>query len=185
MLRFLIRRFLFGALVLWLVSVSVFVLFFVAPHDPARLVAGRLASPDTLALVRHRLGLDQPVFDQYRHFLGGLLHGDLGYSYYNSEPVRSLLFGRLPVTISLALGAVVIWLVIGIGVGVVSARRPRSATDRAATVFVLTGCPPPRSCSASCSCTCSSSGCTWPGSTGFPVVDTYRSPRIRPAGLST
>ncbi|HEX2499417.1 MAG TPA: ABC transporter permease [Actinomycetes bacterium] len=143
MLRFLIRRFLFGALVLWLVSVSVFVLFFVAPHDPARLVAGRLASPDTLALVRHRLGLDQPVVDQYRHFLGGLLHGDLGYSYYNSEPVRSLLFGRLPVTISLALGAVVIWLVIGIGVGVVSARRPRSATDRAATVFVLTGLSTP------------------------------------------
>ena len=143
MLRFLIRRFLFGALVLWLVSVSVFFLFFVAPHDPARLVAGRLASPDTLALVRHRLGLDQPVFDQYRHFLGGLLHGDLGYSYYNSEPVRSLLFGRLPVTLSLAVGAAVLWLVIGIGVGVLSARRPRSATDRAATVFVLTGLSTP------------------------------------------
>jgi peptide/nickel transport system permease protein len=143
MCRFLIRRFLFGALVLWLVSVSVFMLFFVAPHDPARLVAGRLASPDTLALVRHRLGLDQPIFDQYRHFLGGLLHGDLGYSYYNSEPVRSLLFGRLPVTISLALGAAVLWLVIGIGVGVRSARRPRSATDRLATVFVLTGLSTP------------------------------------------
>ena len=143
MLRFLIRRFLFGALVLWLVSVCVFLLFFVAPHDPARLVAGRLASADTLALVRHRLGLDQPVFDQYRHFLGGLLHGDLGYSYYNSEPVRSLLFGRLPVTLSLAVGAAALWLVIGIGVGVLSARRPRSATDRAATVFVLTGLSTP------------------------------------------
>ncbi|HKA69297.1 MAG TPA: ABC transporter permease [Actinomycetes bacterium] len=143
MLRFLIRRLLFGALVLWLVSLSVFVLFFVAPHDPARLVAGRLASPETLALVRRRLGLDQPIFDQYRHFLGGLLHGDLGYSYYNSEPVRSLLFGRLPVTVSLALGAAVLWLAIGIGVGVLSARRPRSAVDRAATAFVLTGLSTP------------------------------------------
>ena len=139
MLRFLIRRVLFGALMLWLVSVTVFVLFFVAPHDPARLVAGRLASPETLATVRHRLGLDQPVLDQYRHFLGGLVRGDLGYSYYNSEPVRSLIAGRLPVTASLAVGAVLIWLAIGIGIGVLSARRPRSGTDRAATLFVLTG----------------------------------------------
>src|SRR5262245_2083525 len=143
MLRFLIRRLLFGTLVLWLVSVSVFLLFFVAPHDPARLVAGRLASPETLALVRRRLGLDQPIFDQYRHFLGRLVHGDLGYSYYNSEPVRSLLFGRLPVTVSLALGAAALWLAIGIGVGVLSARRPGSAVDRAATVFVLTGLSTP------------------------------------------
>ena len=56
--RFLVRRLLFGLLVLWITSGAVFVLFFVAPHDPARLIAGKLATPQTVALVNHRLGLD-------------------------------------------------------------------------------------------------------------------------------
>jgi peptide/nickel transport system permease protein len=137
--RFLVRRVLFGILVLWLISVAVFVLFFVAPHDPARTIAGRQATAQTVALVRHRLGLDQPVLEQYWHFVSRLAHGDLGYSYYNSEPVRSLIFARLPVTLSLTLGGAVLWLVLGVGIGVTAARRPRSVFDRGATVFVLGG----------------------------------------------
>lgn len=143
MLRFLARRLLLAVLVLWLISIAVFVLFFVAPHDPARLIAGRLATPQTVAAVRHRLGLDQPVLEQYGHFVGRLLHGDLGYSYYSSEPVSKLLLSRLPVTASLAMGAAVIWLALGVGSGVLAARRPRSLVDRAATVFVLTGLSTP------------------------------------------
>jgi peptide/nickel transport system permease protein len=139
MTAFLVRRGLFGLLVLWIVSVAVFLLFFVTPHDPARTIAGRLATPQTVALVNHRLGLDRPLVDQYGSFAWRLLHGDLGYSYYNSEPVRALLVSRLPVTASLALGAAVLWLVVGIGVGVVAARRPRSLADRGGTLFVLTG----------------------------------------------
>ena len=139
MIRFLFRRILFGVLVLWLISVAVFGLFFVAPHDPARTIAGRQATAQTVALVRHRLGLDQPVLAQYGHFLGRLLHGDLGYSYYNSEPVRSLIFARLPVTLSLTVGGAVLWLILGVGIGVTAARRPRSVFDRGATVFVLGG----------------------------------------------
>jgi peptide/nickel transport system permease protein len=137
--RFLVRRILFGILVLWLISVAVFVLFFVAPHDPARTIAGRQATAQTVALVRHRLGLDQPILEQYWHFLVRLLHGDLGYSYYNSEPVRSLIFARLPVTLSLTVGGAILWLILGVGIGVMAARRPRSVFDRAATVFVLGG----------------------------------------------
>ena len=139
MLRFLVRRLLFGVLVLWLISVAVFVLFFVAPHDPARTIAGRQSTAETVALVRHRLGLDQPVLTQYGHFLARLAHGDLGYSYYNSEPVRSLIWARLPVTLSLTLGGAVLWLILGVGIGVMAARRPRSLLDRGATVFVLGG----------------------------------------------
>jgi peptide/nickel transport system permease protein len=139
MFRFLVRRILFGVLVLWLISIAVFVLFFVAPHDPARTIAGRQATAQTVALVRHRLGLDQPVLEQYWLFLTRLAHGDLGYSYYNSEPVRSLIFARLPVTLSLTLGGAILWLVLGVGIGVMAARRPRSVFDRAATVFVLGG----------------------------------------------
>jgi len=139
MLRFFVRRLLLGVLVLWITSGAVFVLFFVAPHDPARLLAGKLATPQTVALVNHRLGLDRPLPDQYASFMGRLLHGDLGYSYYNSAPVRSLLASRLPVTASLALGAAVVWLVVGVGVGVAAARRPRSLVDRGGTLLVLTG----------------------------------------------
>jgi peptide/nickel transport system permease protein len=139
MLRFFARRLLLGLLVLWITSGAVFVLFFVAPHDPARLIAGKLATPQTVALVNHRLGLDRPLPDQYASFMGRLLHGDLGYSYYNSAPVRSLLASRLPVTASLALGAAAVWTVVGVGVGVAAARRPRSMVDRGGTLLVLTG----------------------------------------------
>ena len=123
MARFLARRLLFGLLVLWIVSGAVFVLFFVAPHDPARLIAGKLATPQTIALVNHRLGLDRPLPEQYASFIWRLLHGDLGYSYYSNAPVSQLLASRLPVTVSLALGGAVLWLAVGIGVGVAAARR--------------------------------------------------------------
>lgn len=139
MIRFLIRRLLFGVLVLWLISVATFLLFFVAPHDPARVIAGRLATPEAVALVRHRLGLDQPVLVQYWDFLVRLLHGDLGYSFYSSESVNSLIASRLPVTASLTAGAALLWLVSGVLVGCLSASRPRGLLDRSATVFVLTG----------------------------------------------
>src|SRR4029450_14154790 len=96
MVRLLARRLLFGLLGLWVVSGAGFLLFFVAPHDPARLIAGRLATPRTVALVNHRLGLDRPLPDQYASFVRRVLPGDLSYSYYNSAPVGQLLARRLP-----------------------------------------------------------------------------------------
>jgi peptide/nickel transport system permease protein len=137
MLRFLIRRLLFGIVVLWVVTVVVFAIFFLAPNDPARLIAGRMATPATVAAVRHNLGLDRPVYVQYGDFVWNLLHGNLGYSYYRGQPVTQLLLSRLPVTASLSVGAAVLWLVIGVGIGVLAAVRPRSLEDRAATVFAL------------------------------------------------
>jgi peptide/nickel transport system permease protein len=127
-LRFLARRTLLGLLVLWTVTVAVFVLFFVAPHDPARLIAGRLATPQTITIVNNRLGLDRPLLEQYGSFVWRLLHGNLGYSYYSSAPVGELLRSRLPVTASLVLGAAVLWLTLGVSVGVL-----------ASTLLVLTG----------------------------------------------
>jgi len=137
MILFLVRRVLLGVLVLWIITVAVFVLFFVAPHNVARLLAGKQASPQTVALVAHRLGLNRPVLDQYGSFIWGLLHGNLGYSFYSNEPVTSLLASRIPVSASLALGAAVIWLVIGVATGVLSATRPRGIADRTATVISL------------------------------------------------
>jgi peptide/nickel transport system permease protein len=137
MIQFLVRRILLGALVLWIITVAVFTLFFVAPHNVARLLAGKQASPLTVELVERRLGLNRPVIDQYGSFLWGLLHGNLGYSFYSNEPVTSLLASRIPVSVSLAVGAAVIWLIMGVATGVVAATWPRSLADRAATVISL------------------------------------------------
>jgi len=137
MVAFLIRRVLFGILVLWIISVVVFFMFFVAPHDPARLLAGRQANAAEIEAIRHSLGLDRPVLEQYVTWLWNLLHGNLGYSYRASTPVRDLVLSRLPVTASLAIGAAVIWLVLGVSAGVLAAIRPRSFGDRTVTFFAL------------------------------------------------
>lgn len=141
MTRFLIRRTLTGVLVVWLISVIVFVLFFVAPHDVPQLLLGKFAAQNQqlVATVTHQLGLDRPFVVQYGHFVERLLHGDLGYSYYSHQPVTSLIAAAFPVTASLALGAAVLWLFFGVLIGVLSATRPRSLLDRGATLFALAG----------------------------------------------
>lgn len=139
MFRFLARRLLYGIVVLWVISIAVFVLFFVAPNNPAKLIAGRLADARTVALVRHRLGLDQSVLSQYGGFVWKLLHGNLGYSFYSSESVNSIIAQRFPVTLSLVLGAAVIWFVSGVAIGTYSSTHPRSLIDRGSTAFVLAG----------------------------------------------
>ncbi len=143
-MSFLAKRLAQGVVVLFVISLVVFVSFFVAPNNVARLLAGRQATAQTVADVARRLGLDRSHMDQYGSFLWGLLHGNLGYSYYSSEPVASLIASRAPVTLSLVVGAAVIWLVIGVGSGVLAARRPRSVADRTvtATALVFYSMPP-------------------------------------------
>lgn len=137
MILFLVRRVVLGAVVLWAITTVVFVMFFVAPTHVAQLIAGRQATPQTVALVSHRLGLDRPILTQYGNYLWRLLHGDLGYSYYSSTPVTTLIRERIGVTASLALGAAVLWIVIGVASGVLAAVRPRSLADRAVTATAL------------------------------------------------
>jgi peptide/nickel transport system permease protein len=137
MIRFLIRRILLGILVLWLITMAVFGLFFVAPNNVARTMAGRQATPQTVELIRERLGLDQPVWKQYLDFIWRALHGNLGYDYYYQLPVTHIMAQALPITLSLALGASVIWLIIGVTNGVLSAVYPRSFIDRGLTAFAL------------------------------------------------
>jgi peptide/nickel transport system permease protein len=137
MLLFLARRLALGVVVLWAITTVVFVMFFVAPSHVAQLIAGRQSTPQTVALVSHRLGLDRPILTQYLDYLWRLLHGDLGYSYYNSTPVTTLLSERIGVTASLALGAAVLWILIGVSSGVLAAIRPRSIADRTVTATAL------------------------------------------------
>lgn len=145
MARYVVRRLLWGAVLLLLVSIATFVVFYVLPSaDPAVLRAGRAATPATLAEIRHNLGLDRSLPAQYWTFLTRLvLHFDLGYSFYSSAPVASLIAQRLPATVSLAVGAVVVWLAVGVPIGILSALRPRSPLDRLAMGGALVGVSAP------------------------------------------
>jgi peptide/nickel transport system permease protein len=139
-LGFLIRRILTGIVVVWLVATGAFFLFFARPvATVAHQLAGRAATPQVINEVIRNLGLDQPIMVQYWHFLDGLLHGNLGFSYYSQEPVDTILRQDLPPTVSLVIGGLVLWLVAGLSVGIISATRPRSLFDRSSNVAVLIG----------------------------------------------
>ena len=140
MLRFLLRRTLFGLLTLWLITLAVFVLFYMAtPGDPALMFAGEFATADQIAMVSARLGLDQPVHIQYLRYMWALLHFDFGMSFVNQEEVLTTILRRMPATISLALGSVAIWLLVAIPAGIFSARRSGQASDRLITMMALAG----------------------------------------------
>ena len=134
MIKYIIRRLLWVIVLLFLVSMLTFVIFYLLPSaDPALLRAGHAPNPQVVAAIRHHLGLDKPWYVQYYRYMKALvLHFDFGYSYQNNVAVRTLIFDRLPATISLALGAAVVWLAIGIAVGTISAVRRRSLFDRTA-----------------------------------------------------
>jgi peptide/nickel transport system permease protein len=154
MLRYVVRRLLWVVVLLFAISVLTFVLFFMLPGDPA---AGALkgATPETIALVRHRMGLDLPLWKQYLNFLYGPDPGtgpaigilrwppNLGYSFQNNEPVLQTILDRLPVTASLALGGCVLWLLLGFSTGILAALRPRSRYDRAAMALAVLGVSTP------------------------------------------
>ncbi len=151
MTRYLVRRILFGILVLFIVSLFTFVVFLKLPAgDPARRLAGRVVTPGKLAEIRHNVGLDQPLLVQYGRFAKGLiplpgmfLDEDIYYNWGNSVPVKEEIYSRLPVTITLAVGAAILWLLMGIPIGIASAIKPGSFVDRAGTVFAIAGVSAP------------------------------------------
>jgi peptide/nickel transport system permease protein len=138
-IRFLVFRIGQAILVLWAATVLVFLLFFVGPgpDNVARTFAGRLATPARLAQIEHDLHLDQPIYLQYLHWVGNLLQGNLGYDYYKGQSVNSVVAAALPETVSLVLGAAILWIGYGVISGVISAVRSRSLLDRGFTTSAL------------------------------------------------
>lgn len=145
MTRYVVRRVAWALALLAGVSLLTFVIFYLLPSaEPAALRAGKAPSPALIAHVRHSLGLDEPWYEQYLHYMGRLvLHFDLGYSYQNDVPVRTALSERLPATLSLAAGAAVVWLLLGIAAGTVSAVKRHSWLDRVAMGAALAGISAP------------------------------------------
>ena len=137
---YLVRRLLTGIIVVWLVATITFFLFFARPvYTVARQIAGHAATPQVIQEAINNLGLNQPIMTQYWHFLNNLVHGNLGYSFYTGESVDTMLKQDLPPTISLVIGGTILWLIVGLAVGVISATRARSLFDRVSSVGVLIG----------------------------------------------
>jgi peptide/nickel transport system permease protein len=132
MVRYIVRRLLWAFVTLVIVSFLTFLIFYVLPPgDPAVLRAGHFPNPQELVAIRHALGVDKPFWVQYWIFIRSIaLHFNFGFSYQYSVPVTTLIVNRLPATLSLTVGAVVVWLLIGIPIGIISAVRRRSALDR-------------------------------------------------------
>jgi peptide/nickel transport system permease protein len=151
MLRYIVRRLIWTVVLLVIVSAVVFALFNIFPTaDQATLRAGRSASPEQIQIIRESLGLDDPKLTQFARYMQGVftpfaveqpeVNGpfDLGESIFqNNEEVREIIFDRLPATIMLVTGAVILWLAIAIPIGVISAVRQKSLLDRTTMVTSL------------------------------------------------
>ena len=150
MTLYVLRRLVWAVLVVNIVVFVTFLIFFKLPNgDPALRFAGKFPTQENIALIRHRLHLDQPFYKEYFFFVKNFVTGDengwpgLGYSYGNYVSVRSEIIQRAPRTLFLILGAATIWLVFGVAIGVLSAVKRRTLVDRGAMGFALFGISAP------------------------------------------
>ena len=140
MLTYLVRRLLWAAVLFVAVTFVSYVVFFLIPANPAQLAAGKAATPEKIREVERFLGLDQPVHVQYARFMERLIvDRSLGTSFATRQDVNEIVFRAAPVTASLVLGGVLVWLAVAVPIGILSALRPRSLLDRSSMVFVLIG----------------------------------------------
>src|SRR5919108_1486432 len=136
---FIVRRLLLAIPTLLGVLVVVFILLYIAPGDPVMEMVGERADAETIARLRDELRLDDPVPVQFAHYAGGVLTGDLGTSYITGRPIASDVIERFPKTLQLATAAMVLAAMVGITIGVLSARWPNSAVDRLAMAGAYLG----------------------------------------------
>jgi peptide/nickel transport system permease protein len=140
MFRYLVRRILWAVVLFVAVTMVSFVIFFIVPVEPARLIAGPQAPPDAVERAKKAYHLDDPVWKQYLRFMKTLVvDGSLGKSLATRQRVNDVVKAAAPVTISLVIGGAILWMLVAVPIGILSALKPRSLLDRAAMVFVLVG----------------------------------------------
>lgn len=122
-----------------LVSFAVFSLVHVMPGSPAASILGRQADAESIAALEERLGLNDPFLVQYAHWFRGAVTGDFGTSLFSQRDVLDLITERIPATLSLTVGGVLVAVVLGVGIGVVAALRAGSLTDRGLSVSTALG----------------------------------------------
>ena len=137
--RFLARRLVLTIPVLLGVATLVFSLIHLIPGDPAQAMLGEAASQQDVLELRRRLGLDQPLLQQYGTFLGGVVRGDLGTSLRTNQPVTTVIFERMPATMELAVAAMAVAILVAIPLGIIAAVRKGTRVDHAATTLALVG----------------------------------------------
>jgi peptide/nickel transport system permease protein len=142
--RYLIRRIAAALLILLGVTAVTFTLSFLIPADPVRMIAGRSATAETVESIRHQLGLDRPVHEQYASYVVRLAQGDLGRSYVQKTEVGTLIWSRLPATLLLMAGAIFFELAIGIPAGIYAATRRGRRADRGIMIFSFAGVSAPQ-----------------------------------------
>ena len=144
MAAYIARRLIQSALILLGITLVTFVLLYLVPADPARQIAGRSATAETVANIRRQLGLDLPFYQQYWRYLSNLLQGDLGRSYLQRTEVAELIWSRLPASLLLMAGAIVCELALGLTMGVIAALRRGRATDQTLMVLAFLGVSAPQ-----------------------------------------
>ncbi|WP_110649248.1 ABC transporter permease [Salinicola peritrichatus] len=137
------KRLFSAALILLGVTFITYLLLFLIPADPARQIAGRSATAEVVANIRHQLGLDLPFYEQYLRYLGNLLQGDLGRSYVQRSPVSDLMAARIGPSLQLMAAGIGFELLIGITLGIVAAIKRNSALDRLLMAFSFVGVSSP------------------------------------------
>lgn len=144
MLGYIGSRALQTVVVLLGVATVAFLITNLVPADPARLLAGRQASAETVASIRNQLGLDRPLYEQYGRYVGRLAQGDLGRSYTQRTEVRTLLVSRLPATLLLTAGGIFVELLIGVPLGILAALFAGRFLDRTVMLVSFVGVSAPQ-----------------------------------------
>ena len=124
---------------MFMVMTIVFVALRVAPVDPAQFILGDYAGPETLEALREEMGLNRPIYRQYFSFLYRLLHGDVGRSFINKQPILPQLYSVLPYTLELVVLGILFGVLFGVPPGIIAALKPNSFTDHAIRIFSLVG----------------------------------------------
>jgi peptide/nickel transport system permease protein len=137
MVSYILRRVLSTVPVMAIVALFVFSLLYIAPGDPAAIIAGDQASPDDIERIRQGLGLDRPFLVQFGSWLWRILHGDLGTSIFTNLPVSSLIAQRIEPTLSLMLLTLVLTIVVAVPLGVLAAWKAGSWVDRTIMAFAV------------------------------------------------
>lgn len=144
MISIFARRLVQSFLILLGVAAITFLLLYALPADPARMLAGRSATAQTVANIRHELGLDLPLPLQFLHYLAGLLQGDLGRSYAQKTEVWTLIVARLPATLTLMVAGIFFELLIGVTLGTTAAIKRGGAVDRLVMMISFVGTSAPQ-----------------------------------------
>ncbi len=139
MLSLILKRVISTAFVMGFVALFVFALLYLAPGDPAAVIAGDIATKEDIDRVRAALGLDQPFHTQFLNWIGAILQGDLGQSIFSNRPVTELIMQRVEPTLALSLTTIVMSVVIAIPLGIVAAWRAGSWIDRLVMGFAVFG----------------------------------------------